>query len=92
MTIADTAQQMVPLREGMFEMPDTIEGTPKLFGQRCTACEEVFNTTERVYCANCSEEALGASRWAPAGPSSATRLCASSSRGRSSRRPTSWRE
>lgn len=58
MTTADTAQHMVPLREGMFEMPDTIEGTPKLFGQRCTACKEVFNTTERVYCANCSEEAL----------------------------------
>lgn len=58
MTTAETAQQMVPLREGMFEMPETIEGTPKLFGQRCTACKEVFTTTERVYCANCSEEAL----------------------------------
>lgn len=58
MTSADTAQRLVPLREGMFEMPDTIEGTPKLFGQKCTACNEVFNTTERVYCANCSEEAL----------------------------------
>jgi len=58
MTTPDTQQAMVPLREGMFEMPDDINGTPQLCGQRCTACREVFGTTGRLYCANCGEESL----------------------------------
>ncbi|HJM76053.1 MAG TPA: OB-fold domain-containing protein [Dehalococcoidia bacterium] len=49
---------LIPLREGMFEMPSSIEGTPELRGQRCTNCSEVFPTADRVFCANCCEEAL----------------------------------
>jgi uncharacterized OB-fold protein len=50
--------RLVPLREGMFEMPGTIDGTPRLLGQKCGNCNEVFATTQRVFCANCHEEAL----------------------------------
>lgn len=49
---------LIPLREGMFEMPSSIDGTPQLRGQRCTSCGEVFSTANRVFCANCSEETL----------------------------------
>lgn len=58
MTAAETQQAMVPLREGMFEMPDDINGMPRLYGQRCTACGEIFGTTGRLFCANCGDEAL----------------------------------
>lgn len=58
MTTTEATKTMVPLREGMFEMPKEITGTPRLYGQRCTACNEVFGTTERLFCANCGEEAL----------------------------------
>jgi uncharacterized OB-fold protein len=57
MTSTQTAE-MVPLRAGMFEMPDSIEGKPRLYGQRCKNCKEVFATTGREYCANCGERAL----------------------------------
>ena len=50
--------KLVPLREGMFEMPDSIDGTPKLLGQRCSNCDEVFAATQRVFCANCHQESL----------------------------------
>ncbi len=49
---------LIPLREGMFEMPSSIDGTPRLKGQRCTNCEEVFGSADRVFCANCGEQAL----------------------------------
>lgn len=57
MSSTETAE-MVPLREGMYEMPDTIDGKPQLYGQRCTNCSEVFASTGREYCANCGEPAL----------------------------------
>lgn len=57
MTTAQTAA-MVPLREGMFEMPDAIDGKPRLYGQRCASCGEVFGTTGREYCANCGQARL----------------------------------
>ena len=57
MTSTETAE-MVPLRAGMFEMPDSIDGKPQLYGQRCTSCTEVFASTGREYCANCGEPAL----------------------------------
>ncbi len=58
MTTETNELKLVPLREGMFEMPDSIDGTPKLFGQRCKDCNEIFATTGRVFCANCHAEAL----------------------------------
>lgn len=51
-------RKLVPLRPGMFEMPESLEGTPRLYGSRCTACGEIFADTRRVYCANCSQRAL----------------------------------
>jgi hypothetical protein len=49
--------KLVPLREGMFKMPHSITGKPKLYGQRCSTCGEVF-ANQRVYCANCCQETL----------------------------------
>jgi uncharacterized protein len=48
----------VPLRDDLFEMPESLEGTPLLYGQRCRNCGEVFSGGRRVFCANCSAEAL----------------------------------
>lgn len=50
--------KLVPLRPGLFEMPDSIDGTPKLYGKRCTACQEVYASTRYVYCPNCSSDQL----------------------------------
>ncbi len=58
MTATETAQKMVPLRPGMYEMPESLAGKPRLYGQRCKSCEELFTTTDREYCANCGEPAL----------------------------------
>lgn len=58
MTATATKKGMRPLREGMFEMPESLEGKPRLYAQRCTACGEVFNTTQRAFCANCGKPAL----------------------------------
>ena len=49
--------KLVPLREGMFKMPRSITGKPRLYGQRCSTCGEVF-ANQRVYCANCCQETL----------------------------------
>lgn len=54
----DSKVKMTPLREGMFEIPETLDGTPLLLGQRCTSCGEVFIGLEREFCANCCEPAL----------------------------------
>ncbi len=51
-------EELRALREGMFEMPDSIEEAPHLYGQRCLACREVFASTERRFCANCGKDAL----------------------------------
>lgn len=54
----DSKVRMKPLREGLFEMPETLDGTPLLLGQRCTNCREVFAGIERSFCANCCEPTL----------------------------------
>ena len=56
MTVTET--ELVPLEEGMFEMPDSIDGVPRLYGQSCANCGEVFTSTSREYCANCGESSL----------------------------------
>ena len=58
MTVTETATELVPLEEGMFEMPNSIDGVPRLYGQRCANCDEVFTSTSREYCANCGEASL----------------------------------
>ncbi len=55
---AASVKKLVPLRPGMFEMPDRLDGTPRLYGQRCRDCGEIFAEARRAYCANCSSEAL----------------------------------
>jgi uncharacterized OB-fold protein len=55
---SSSVKKLVPLRPGMFEMPETLEGTPRLYGQRCRDCGEVFASAQRVFCANCSSQAL----------------------------------
>ena len=54
----DTEQTLVPLREGMFEMPDTIDGTPVLYGTHCTSCDATTGSSERKYCARCFKPTL----------------------------------
>ena len=58
MTVTETATELVPLQAGLFEMPESIDGVPRLYGQRCTNCLEVFTSTSREYCANCGELSL----------------------------------
>ena len=58
MTVTETATELVPLEAGLFEMPDSIDGVPRLYGQRCKNCDEVFTSTSREYCANCGEPSL----------------------------------
>jgi uncharacterized OB-fold protein len=51
------APKLVPLREGMFKMPRSMNGKPRLLGQRCTSCGEQFSN-QREFCANCCEPTL----------------------------------
>ncbi len=51
MTTAETKQ--VPLRPGMFRMPEASGDPPRLVGSRCRACGELF-AARRAYCAYCS--------------------------------------
>lgn len=52
------ATELVPLEKGRFEMPDSIDGVPRLYGQRCVNCHELFTSTSREYCANCGRRSL----------------------------------
>ena len=47
------ATHMVPLREGMFRMPDRLDAPACLLGDRCRKCGESF-FPKRVFCAACS--------------------------------------
>lgn len=47
--------RMIPLREGMFQMPDQLDSPAVLFGSHCQNCGEVF-FPRRVYCAACSSK------------------------------------
>lgn len=47
------ATRMVPLREGMFRMPEKIDSPAGLLGDRCRNCGEPF-FPRRVFCAACS--------------------------------------
>ncbi len=47
------ATRMVPLREGMFRMPDRLDAPAGLLGDRCRKCGESF-FPRRVFCAACS--------------------------------------
>ena len=47
------ARALVPLREGMFRTPDTLDSPAGLLGDRCRVCGEAF-FPRRVFCAACS--------------------------------------
>ncbi|MBA4181686.1 MAG: hypothetical protein C0506_13940 [Anaerolinea sp.] len=47
------AAALVPLRPGMFTVPDRIEAPVHLLGSRCRQCGEPF-FPKRVYCAACT--------------------------------------
>ncbi len=51
MTTAERKQ--LPLRAGMFRMPEAAGEPPRLLGTRCADCGELF-AAKRAYCANCS--------------------------------------
>ena len=48
-----SAAKLIPLREGMFRMPDRLDGPAALLGVRCRNCGEPF-FPRRVYCAACT--------------------------------------
>jgi hypothetical protein len=48
---------MVPLREGIFRMPDTADGKPVLLGSRCPECGAYY-FPKRHICIACSHEGL----------------------------------
>lgn len=47
-----TATRLVPLREGMFVLPEDIDLPARLLGSRCPNCHESF-FPRRVFCAAC---------------------------------------
>jgi uncharacterized OB-fold protein len=51
------AKHMVPLREGIFRMPDTADGKPVLLGSRCPECGAYY-FPKRHICIACSHEGL----------------------------------
>ena len=51
MTTAERKQ--IPLRPGMFRMPEKPGEPPRLLGTRCRACGELF-AAKRAFCAHCS--------------------------------------
>ncbi len=52
-----TGKKMVPLKSGMFRLPDSPDGTPVLIGSRCPACGTHF-FPKRAVCLNCYREGL----------------------------------
>lgn len=65
----DTAKagpRMVPLREGMFRMPEQIDMPAALLGNRCRKCNERF-FPPRVFCAACSSGDMEAVEFAGTG-------------------------
>ncbi len=51
--VTEIKPRMVPLREGMFRMPDRLDMPAALLGVRCQKCGESF-FPPRVFCAACS--------------------------------------
>ena len=52
-----SAKGMVPLRPGMFRLPDTPDGKPVLLGSRCSACGAYYYP-KRYICITCGHEGL----------------------------------
>ena len=52
-----SAKQMVPLRAGIFRLPETPDGKPVLLGSRCTSCGAHY-FPKRQICIACGHEGL----------------------------------
>ena len=50
-------KRMVPLREGIFRLPDTLEGKPVLLGSRCPKCSAYY-FPKRQICIACGQNGL----------------------------------
>lgn len=53
-----TGKKMVPLKGGLFRLPDSRDGRPVLIGSRCPTCGTHF-FPKRAVCLNCYREGLG---------------------------------
>ena len=60
------AEKLIPLREGMFKMPDHVDGPAALTGSRCRNCGEPFFPA-RVYCAACTSGDMEATVFSESG-------------------------
>jgi len=56
----------LPLREGLFEMPNALHELPRLIGVRCPACGARF-ATPRVICLQCEHRGLERCTLSPTG-------------------------
>jgi uncharacterized OB-fold protein len=52
-----TPKRMVPIREGIFRLPDTPDGKPVLLGSRCPKCNAVYFPRRHI-CINCGQNGL----------------------------------
>ncbi|MCC7088404.1 MAG: OB-fold domain-containing protein [Dehalococcoidia bacterium] len=64
--VTEIKPRMVPLREGMFRMPDRLDMPAALLGDRCRNCGESF-FPPRVFCAACSSGEMEAVEFASTG-------------------------
>jgi len=53
----ESTKHMVPLREGIFRLPDTPKGKPVLLGSRCPDCGAYY-FPKRVICVACGQNGL----------------------------------
>jgi len=52
-----TTKRMVPLREGIFRLPETPDGKPVLLGSRCPKCSAYYFPKRRI-CIACGQNGL----------------------------------
>jgi len=63
---ATTTGGIVPLKEGLFVLPETPDGRPQLLGVECTACRTRF-AAKRVVCLECGHRGMDECRLSPFG-------------------------
>ena len=57
---------IVPLKEGLFVLPESPDGRPQLLGVECPACHTRF-ATKRVICLECGHRGMDECRLSPFG-------------------------
>lgn len=63
---AATTGGTVPLKEGLFVLPDTPDGHPQLLGVQCPSCHARF-AAKRVVCLECGYRGMAECRLSPFG-------------------------